>query len=205
MNKQICILDYDCGNTKSLINVFKKLSIKCILTNEKEKIKESSHFILPGVGSFKTAVEKFKNYVPEELLKTEIFEKKKPILGICVGMQIMATEGNEFKKTMGLNWIEGKVEKMKNKKFPLPHVGWNNVTQKVKSNLFKNIETDTDFYFLNSFAFNTKRNDDILAISIYENKFISAIRKNNIFGLQFHPEKSQKAGRKLLSNFVEYY
>tara|TARA_B100001996_G_scaffold22239_1_gene17665 strand:+ start:1883 stop:2497 length:615 start_codon:yes stop_codon:yes gene_type:complete len=199
--KKICILDYGIGNTKSIMNILTSISIPSILTNNKEEIEKSSHYILPGVGSYKDAINQFKKIIPITTLENEIFKKKKPLMGICVGMQMMSTSGHEFEKINGLNWIEGKVIKMKTKKSPLPHVGWNNVKQKKSSPIFDKIENDSDFYFLNSYCFQVHNDEFIIGNTNYDNEFISAIQCDNLFGVQFHPEKSQKKGKLMLKNF----
>tara|TARA_A100000164_G_scaffold381731_1_gene435058 strand:- start:1990 stop:2604 length:615 start_codon:yes stop_codon:yes gene_type:complete len=199
--KRICILDYGIGNTKSIINILESVSIPCILTNNKEEIVKSSHYILPGVGSYKDAIYQFKKIIPISTLENEIFKKKKPLMGICVGMQMMSTNGYEFEEVKGLNWIEGNVIKMKTKNSPLPHVGWNNVNFVQSSPIFDKIENNSDFYFLNSYCFQLKDKKFLVGNTNYDNEFNSAIQCNNLFGVQFHPEKSQRKGKKILENF----
>ena len=171
---------------------------------KKKKIRDASHVILPGVGSYKSGMEKIKRKLPIDCLENEILKKGKPFLGICLGMQVLSTVGYEFGKYQGLNWVEGEVKKLDVKKSILPHVGWNEVKAKSKNNiLFNNIDTDENFYFVHSYYFNSFNKKNILATSIYEETFASAIRKDNVFGVQFHPEKSQKSGMKLLKNFLK--
>ena len=149
-------------------------------------------------------MEKIKKTLPIDFLENEILKKGKPFLGICLGMQVLSTIGYEFGEYDGLNWIEGEVKKLDVKKSVLPHVGWNEVTAKSNNNiLFKNIKIDENFYFVHSYYFNIFKKENVLATSTYETEFTSAVRRDNIFGVQFHPEKSQKSGMKLLKNFLK--
>lgn len=201
---KICILDYGSGNVASVYNMLKFIKFEPEISNKKEKIKDASHIILPGVGSYKSGMDKIKKKIPIDILENEILKKGKPFLGICLGMQILSSVGYEFGKYEGLNWIEGEVKKLDVKKYVLPHVGWNEV--KVESNnsiLFKNIKIDENFYFVHSYCFDSYNKENVLATSVYETKFTSVVRKDNIFGVQFHPEKSQKSGMKLLENFLK--
>jgi glutamine amidotransferase len=200
--KKICILDYETGNTQSLKNILDKLNIKYKYSNSEKDICNSSHLILPGVGSFDIAYQKAIKYLPMKLIEEEIFKKNKPILGICVGMQIMASYGEEGKGSPGLNWIEGKVRKIDKKNISVPHVGWNTVINFKKSKIMSNI-INRDFYFLNSFYFDVKKKSNVLAYTSYGLKFPSVVNKGNIFGVQFHPEKSHLSGKNLLKNFIE--
>ena len=206
MKKIICITDYGCGNTKSIQNALKFLGYKAIISNKAKDIKKSSHLILPGVGSYSNAISKVKLNLNLEIINQEILENKKPILGICVGMQIMSNFGFEFKKSRGLNWIDGNVLEMKDKPNIIPQIGWNNLMIHSKYNkLFEKIDKNDFFYFVHSFVFKVSNKKEILASTNYNGKFTSVINKNNIIGVQFHPEKSQSSGLKLLKNFVENF
>ena len=200
-NAKVCVLDYGSGNVASVYNLINRLGYDIKISNKPEDIKKSSHLILPGVGAFGASVEKIKSNISIELLKDEVKVKKKPFLGICVGMQVLAEKGLEFGTHEGLGWIEGTVEKINAK--VLPHVGWNSIDMKKKSPIFTNIKNASDFYFVNSYAFRVKDNNFIIAETTYENKFCSAIQKENIFGVQFHPEKSQKVGQDIIDNFLK--
>ena len=200
-NAKVCVLDYGSGNVASVYNLINRLGYDIKVSNKVEDIKKSSHLILPGVGAFGSSVEKIKNNISIELLSDEVKVKKKPFLGICVGMQVLAEKGLEFGTHEGLGWIEGTVEKINAK--VLPHVGWNSIDMKKKSPIFTNIKNASDFYFVNSYAFRVKDNNFIIAETTYENKFCSAIQKENIFGVQFHPEKSQKVGQDIIDNFLK--
>lgn len=202
MKKQVLILDYGSGNVKSVFNICKYVEEDTLISNNIEDIKKCSHIILPGVGSYKAAMNKIKKNLPLEEIMNQIINKKKPILGICVGMQVFANVGYEFEKCNGLGLIDGSVKKLETNKYPLPNIGWNNIKVERDNILFKRLEQDNSFYFVHSFAFIPKNDDKIIATSFYEKKFVCAIQKENIFGVQFHPEKSQKSGIQLLKNFI---
>ena len=198
----ISIIDYGLGNVKAFSNIFKMLNIKHEITANFDAIEKSSKLILPGVGSFDWAMHKLTSSGLKELLDKIVVEKKIPILGICVGMQLMANESDEG-ELKGLGWIEGKVKKLSsNKKIEiLPHMGWNYVEIE-KNNLFKGIE-DPNFYFLHSYFFDPDSQNVVLGKTSYGEKFASIVNKENIFGIQFHPEKSHDNGICILKNFAE--
>ena len=197
---KVCILDYGSGNVASVNNLIQFLNYECKISNDPKEIEKSTHIILPGVGAFGAAMQKVKNKIPIKKLENEIFKKSKPFLGICVGMQLMATTGEEFGEFEGLGWIEGKVKKMKSK--ILPHIGWNDITIKKDSNIFSGLNEHKDFYFVHSFRFDLKDKNLVVAETEYGEKFCSIFQKENIIGVQFHPEKSQKTGQVLLKNFL---
>ena len=200
---KICILDYGIGNIFSLKNILKKNDINFTYSRKKKDILSASHLILPGVGSFDIAIKKLSESISIKFLNNEVLKKKKPILGICVGMQIMANNGYENTLTSGLGWIEGSVKIIDSKKLPLPQVGWNNLLHSRKRNDIMNGIEKKDFYFLNSYYFDVMNKKNVIAYSTYGIKFPSVIQKNNIVGVQFHPEKSQKAGLQLIKNFIK--
>ena len=136
-------------------------------------------------------------------LEKEIFINKKPILGICVGMQLMAENGNEFGKTKGLGWIKGNVELINSSGLSLPHIGWNSVRVKQENQILKKSDLDKDFYFVNSFFFDASNSKNIIATTKYGIEFPSIVAMDNVFGVQFHPEKSQLPGRRLISDFYK--
>jgi glutamine amidotransferase len=202
--KKICILDYGVGNIFSLKNILKKNDINFSYSRSKKDILNATHLILPGVGSFNVAIKKLSESISIDFLNNEVLNKKKPILGICVGMQIMATNGYENTLTSGLGWIDGSVKVIESKKLPLPQVGWNSLLLfKRKSDIINQIE-NKDFYFLNSYYFDIMNKKNVIAYSSYGIKFPSIIQKDNIVGVQFHPEKSQKAGIQLIKNFIKF-
>jgi len=204
IEKKVCILDYGSGNVGSVFNLLKHLKINVVVSNDKEIIENCTHLILPGVGSFGSAMEKIASHLPLEHLENEVIRKKKPFLGICVGMQVLANYGLEFGRHSGLGWIDGVVDLIQSGDNPLPHIGWNNVDSTQESKLMDGLQNINDFYFVNSYCFKAKDKANVLAETEYHKKFISVIGKENILGVQFHPEKSQGAGQKIIKNFLEY-
>lgn len=198
----VCILDYGSGNVKSVFNLFSTVADHVIVSNKIEKILGASHIVLPGVGAFGTAMRKIRDGLPMESLEQAVLVEKRPFLGICVGMQVMATRGMEFGDHAGLGWIEGSVEKLNANGLPLPHVGWNNLTCKQESPLLAGLGDDPDFYFVHSFAFHAENPQHVLATTEYGEVFCSVIQRENLYGVQFHPEKSQRTGIKLVKNFL---
>ena len=207
----IAIIDYESGNISSVINSFKSVSkktnsdIKIEVTSDLKKISNSDKVILPGQGSFKecmTSLLKINNL--RETLEDFVINKKKPLFGICVGMQMFADVGLEEEETKGFGWIGGKVSKIdnKNNKFKLPHMGWNEISIKKKSNLFKNINDKSHMYFVHSFEFVPNEEQYVTSTINYSKEIVSSLEKNNIFGTQFHPEKSDKDGLKIIENFI---
>ena len=197
---KVCILDYGSGNVRSVQNLIQHLKVKSIISNKNLDIKRCSHIILPGVGAFGESIKKLKKKIDLKYLEKEVLINKKPFLGICVGMQLLAETGEEFGKFKGLGWIEGKVVKLKSK--ILPHIGWNDIIIKKENLIFNNLN-EKDFYFVNSFHFNVKNKKLILANTKYHNNFCSVVNKENIYGVQFHPEKSQNNGKQIIKNFLK--
>lgn len=203
LNKKVCILDYGSGNVKSVYNMFLTLNCDAIISNDIDEIKSSTHIVLPGVGAFGASIIKIKKKIPLQGLKNEVFKDKKPFLGICVGMQVLFEKGYEFEEHEGLCWIPGDIRKIDSKELSLPHIGWNNIMVKKREGLMKNINDDLDFYFVHSYALSDISNNYAIGITEYGHLFVSVVQKDNIYGVQFHPEKSQKAGALLLKNFLE--
>ena len=198
---KVCILDYGSGNVSSVYNLVNYLNFKCKISNNIEVLKKSTHIILPGVGAFGASMRKIKQKIPLKELEEEVLIKKKPFLGICVGMQLLADESEEFGKHKGLGWIKGSVKKIKSNK--LPHIGWNNVVIKKKDQIFDDLISLNDFYFVNSFFFDLKDKKLAIGETKYSHNFCSVLKKKNIIGVQFHPEKSQKSGQILIKNFLK--
>ena len=197
---KVCLLDYGSGNIRSIYNLIKFLGYNCQISNNDQVIKNSSHIILPGVGAYEAAMKKIKNKISIKNLENEIFIKKKFFLGICVGMQILSEKSSEFGNSQGLGWIKGEVKKIKSK--ILPHIGWNEIIIKKNSQIINNIDNKTDFYFVNSYHFDVEDNKLIIAKTKYGESFCSILQKGNIFGAQFHPEKSQESGKTFIKNFL---
>ncbi len=202
----IAIVDYGIGNVGSVLRSIEECGYSAIITNQITELKESSHIILPGVGSFSSAMMQLESRKLIEPLTEMVFEKQKPFLGICLGMQLLGDFGYENdKNTKGLGWIQGEVKKIPtlSTKLPLPHVGWNNIEMKKNSPIFENIPNSSNFYFVHSYYFAAKDFENhVLATVNYSEDLPVIINKNNIYGFQFHPEKSQKIGLKLLKNFL---
>jgi imidazole glycerol-phosphate synthase subunit HisH len=201
----IAIIDYGMGNLGSVKNKLNRIGASSIVTSNIEEIKNCNKIILPGVGHFAKAVYNIKKCNLWDFLSTEVLINKKPILGICLGMQLMAkhsAEGN----IEGFGWFDANVISFKVKdtlRFKVPHIGWNNVIEKKSNKLYENIAPSSEFYFVHSYYFKCNEIVDILAESTYETPFTSSIQKGNIFGVQFHPEKSHNDGEQLLRNFIE--
>jgi len=208
LKKKICIIDLNLGNLNSIYNAVQSLGYCPIISNEKNYIINSSKIILPGNGNFNFAMQQLKILNLEELIKNEVLKKGKIILGICLGMQIMFELGYEENKTEGLGFFRGKVEIIKNlknlKTFSLPHIGWNEVDIiNSKSLIYKGIKNNSSFYYLNSYVCNSENLTNITGYTEYSQKFISSVESENIFGVQFHPEKSQNCGIILIKNWLE--
>lgn len=197
----VSILNYGLGNINAFINIFKSNSVNYRIVQNKEDLMASEKLIIPGVGAFDTAMEMLKNKSFISTLNYLAKDKKIPILGICVGMQIMATRSEEGLK-QGFGWIDAEVKKFKFSKesFPIPHMGWNELENVKTNKLTKGLDNEK-FYFLHSYFFHCSKNEDIISETDYGKKFSSVVCNDNIFGVQFHPEKSHDQGTKLLLNF----
>jgi glutamine amidotransferase len=199
---RICILDYGSGNVRSVHNALKSLGLNSKISNEVSSITDATHLVLPGVGGFSASMEKINDLLPLDVIRLQI-SKGKPFLGICVGMQVLCAIGYEHGETLGLNYFEGNIVRFPESTLPVPHVGWNNVAYKPQSALFQKMVANPDFYFVHSFFLDMPIDrPEVAAFTDYILSFPSAIEKDNIFGVQFHPEKSQKNGKILLQNFA---
>ena len=197
----VAVLDYNTGNVDSVIKAVKYFDKNVILTNKKDEIKNSNRLILPGQGSFHFGINELRKLKLIDLIKEKVLIKKTPILGICLGMQLFADLGYEEKETLGFGFIKGSVKRIPTK-LKLPHIGWNEVKIIKKDDLFNDLENDKDFYFVHSYYYECSEAKDKLAITNYNFDFPSIVRKNNVVGFQFHPEKSLKNGLKLIKNFL---
>ena len=204
----VTIVDYNSGNISSVINSFKEVAknkVKIEVTSDLETIKTSDKVVLPGQGSFKSCVDALKNINGLfDTLNEFAIVNKKPLLGICVGLQMFADIGYEEIETKGLGWISGKVSKIDNQngKFKLPHIGWNQINIVKESKIFKNIENNSHMYFVHSYEFIPNDKNVISATTDYSSNIVCSVEKENIFGTQFHPEKSDKIGLKIIYNFI---
>ena len=199
----ICIIDYGTSNIRSIYNAIKYLGYNPIVTKDYKEIIKADKLILPGVGAFKHCIDEIKNLKLYDIIKDHIINKQKPYLGICVGMQILATKGMEVETSPGLGIFEAVVRKIDSSDVTVPHIGWNSVNIVKDNILFKHMENNTSFYFIHSFYFDVN-NEIPLTYTNYGINFVSSISKDNVYGVQFHPEKSQDNGLKLLDNFITY-
>ena len=205
----VTIVDYKSGNISSVINSFEEVAkdkVNIEVTSDLNKIKSSDKVVLPGQGSFKSCVEALNNINGlTDILNEFAITNKKPLLGICVGLQMFADIGYEETETKGLGWIAGKVSKIDNQngKYKLPHIGWNQINIVKESKIFKDIKNKSHMYFVHSYEFIPGDKNVISATTDYSSNIVCSVEKENIFGTQFHPEKSDKLGLKILENFIK--
>ena len=204
----VTIVDYNSGNISSVINSFKEVAkdkVNIKVTSDLNKIKSSDKVVLPGQGSFKSCIDALNNINGlVDTLNEFAINNKKPLLGICVGLQMFANVGYEETETNGLGWISGKVSKINNQngKYKLPHIGWNQINIIKDSKIFKDIENNSHMYFVHSYEFIPEDINVISATTDYSSNIVCSVEKENIFGTQFHPEKSDKIGLKMIDNFL---
>jgi glutamine amidotransferase len=202
----ITIVDYGLGNISAFVNVYKRLNIDVSIAKNADDLKNSSKVILPGVGNFDNAMTLLEQSGMRETLNQLALGKRIPILGVCVGMQMLAHSSEEG-NSPGLSWVEGQVRAFKSlapeSNLPVPHMGWNDVLPVASNKLFDRLESGARFYFLHSYYFHCDRREDVLATCSYGGDFNCALNVNNLYGVQFHPEKSHHYGTRLLKNFAE--
>ena len=207
----IAIIDYESGNTSSVINSFKtvctkkNIKTKIGVTSDLKTILSSDKVILPGQGSFKNCIESLEKIKGlKDTLNEFATIKKKPLFGICVGMQMFADVGYEEIETKGLGWIAGSIKKIdnKNNQFKLPHIGWNELSFTSKSKLFRDIKEKSHVYFVHSYKFIPNNKSYISSKTVYSEEIVASVEKDNLFGTQFHPEKSDRVGLKIIENFI---
>jgi len=202
----ITIIDYGLGNIRAFVNVYDRLNIKTKVAKNIKDLEGVNKIILPGVGHFDYAMQSLENSGMKERINDLVLNEKTPVIGICVGMQMMSNRSDEGKLS-GLGWIDGEVklfdESKINYKTKLPHMGWNDIEPVKDNKLLDGLNTNSRFYFLHSYYFRCNDKSNIIAETIYGEKFASAVYKDNIYGIQFHPEKSHSAGIRLLKNFAE--
>lgn len=203
---KVGIIDYQMGNLMSVQCAFKKCGAETVILAEPRKMSDITHLVLPGVGSFQDGMEKLHMGGWVSYIKQSVLNENIPLLGICLGMQLLASVGYEGGKTEGLGLIPGEVIRLEStdETERIPHVGWNEVLLKQEGHpLFDKIKSGTDFYFVHSYHFCPECSEDIVTMTPYCNEFVSAVSRDYIFGTQFHPEKSQKAGFALIKNFLQ--
>lgn len=201
----IAIVKYGMGNVASVQKVLKRLGYTSVITDDHSEIKQADFILLPGVGSFKKGMENLNDSGLVELLKNEVLTNKKPFIGICLGMQLVASYGNEPERIAGLGWIEGEVVKIESPKgLRIPHLGWNTIKVTNPDKLYTN-SNNRDYYFIHSYHFKAKHSKDVTFTVNYDGDMVAALQKGNIYAMQFHPEKSQEAGMDLLKKIIDQY
>ena len=202
----ITIIDYGSGNIQAIANIYEKQKVDYTIAKNPDQVRGAKKIFLPGVGAFDETMSKLDNTGFREILDFEVLQNKVPIIGICVGMQILAQTSEEG-NLEGLGYIRGHVKKFDKslllEKPKLPHMGWNSIEIKRYHNILKDIDPDFGFYFLHSFYFDCENCEDVLAVTNYGKNFASAVNHKNVFGIQFHPEKSHFNGMNLLHNFAK--
>lgn len=201
----ITLIDYGSGNIHAIANIYKRLNMPYVITHAIEELRNAEKLILPGVGDFDETMKHLHNLGIKNTLDELVLEKKIPILGVCVGMQILGNRSEEG-KTEGFGWIKGQIKKIDTTKLAhkphLPHMGWNTIKPVRETSLFNNFVLEDGFYFLHSYYFSCESANDILATTEYGETFASAINHENVYGFQFHPEKSHHNGIELFKNFA---
>jgi glutamine amidotransferase len=198
------IIDYGMGNLLSVQRAFEKCGSDAVIIDNPLELREAEHIVLPGVGAFPDAMENLEKNGWIEELNRAVLEKKTPILGICLGMQLLAERGYEVRECRGLGYIPGEIVRFNQtvERERIPHVGWNEIIKREHSPLFEGVPDGTNYYFVHSYYFQVGNEENIAAVTPYCGEFVSSVVKDNIVGTQFHPEKSQKAGFKLIKNFL---
>jgi glutamine amidotransferase len=203
----LAIIDYGMGNLKSVVNASEALSAEVILTQDPQQIEQADGIILPGVGAFGEGMQSLHSLGLVDVLNKEVIEKKKPYLGICLGLQFLARTGFEDGESVGLGWVEGDVKLIQPEgEYKVPHMGWNNVEILKESEIFDGLQEDPVFYFVHSFALELDPSEEEILTSVahHGQRITASVQKDNIFATQFHPEKSQSAGLLVLKNFISY-
>ena len=202
--KKVAIIDYGMGNLDSVARAIEECRGEPVITNRAEDLKQANYIILPGVGAFGDGMRNIRDLGLDRTIREEVLQKEIPFLGICLGMQLLATQGHEGGKVTGLDLISGEVVRFEPDRpgVKIPHIGWNEVMLERPHPLFRGIPSGKDFYFVHSYHFVCKNREDILSLTPYCGSFVSAVNRNNVIGVQLHPEKSLQTGLKLLSNFL---
>jgi glutamine amidotransferase len=202
----IAIINYGSGNIQAIMNIYGRLNIPFVVASTPDELLSAERILLPGVGAFDQAMNELERSGMRQALDRVVLEDRKPVLGICVGMQLLAKSSEEG-EAAGLGWIDGVVRRFDHGDFHqathLPHMGWNTVEPVApRSRLFEDVDLHTGYYFLHSYYFSCNDEADVLAVTEYAAPFTCAVRRDNIYGVQFHPEKSHHAGIQLLKNFA---
>jgi glutamine amidotransferase len=204
----ITIVDYGTGNLASIANMLKKIGCASVITSREDEIEKATKLILPGVGAFDTGMRNLIKLGLIDVLNRRVVQEKVPILGICLGMQLF-TAGSEEGELAGLGWIDGGVAKFRSElareNLKVPHMSWNLIDVRKDSKLFRGMYSEPRFYFVHSYHLELNQSDDVLAQTTYGYPFVSALERDNLVGVQFHPEKSHKFGMQLLKSFAENY
>lgn len=200
----ITIIDYGMGNLGSIANMIKKIGHKSIITSDIDEIQKATKLILPGVGAFDNGMKNLESLGFIEVLNKKVLEDNTPILGICLGMQLM-TKSSEEGNLLGLGWVDAQTKKFVSDTLKVPHMGWNIIKHQKQSKLFEELESEKRYYFVHGYYVECNTNEYILATTNYGYEFVSSFEKDNIIGVQFHPEKSHKFGMRLMKNFVENF
>lgn len=202
----IAIIKYGMGNITSVQKALNALGYHSIVTDVHDEIRQADFIVLPGVGSFEVGMDNLNRSGLTKLLTQEVIENKKPFLGICLGMQLLATSGNEPLPCPGLGWIDGDVVRIEiNQKLKIPHLGWDDVRNLKGPSSFYQEFDGLDYYFIHSYHFLAKNSEDVTMEAFYGIPIAASLQKNNIYAVQFHPEKSQEAGMKLLKKIIDQY
>ncbi len=200
----IAVIDYKLGNLFSVVKAFEFLGQQVRVTASPDDLRAATHIVLPGVGAFPHGMQNLKDAGLLAVLNEEVIEKKKPFLGICLGLQLLAEKGFEHEECEGLGWVKGEVRQLETGGLKIPHIGWNDVTAKEGSKLFAGIKQGSDFYFVHSYQLHCTDPAAVAATTEYGERITAAVEQDNIYAVQFHPEKSQEAGQKLLENFLRH-
>ncbi|NEP27699.1 imidazole glycerol phosphate synthase subunit HisH [Moorena sp. SIO3I6] len=202
--KKLAIIDYGMGNLRSVANAFLALNYQAVVTKNPEDLRQATHIILPGVGAFGDGMQNLLSGGWVKVLEEEVREKNKPFLGICLGMQLLATAGTEHGYHKGLDWIKGMVKYLEVNEISIrvPHIGWNEVRFFNKDCLYSGLGDSQVFYFVHSYVFHPEDNKLISGVTSHGVDFVSSLEAGNIYAVQFHPEKSQTIGLEVLKNFM---
>jgi len=200
---KIGIIDYGLGNIRSVYGAIKECGYEPIVSDKAIDLSQTDKLILPGVGAFGDGIRKIKNFGLDEFIRQQTQIKKKPILGICLGFQLFYESSPEFGINEGFGWLKGKLQSFDREKIRVPHIGWNDCFQIKESILWEGIAEEALFYYVHSFYVKDQGTEEIIGKCHYQEEYVSAFQKENLYGVQFHPEKSQVAGLKLLKNFIE--